>query len=65
MIESTPLDASQDAIETNNVGFQPLQEGVITQTEKRKRGKKVDILRTPLKVTTNDATNISTPIGYR
>ena len=62
VIGSMPLDASQDAIETNDVGFQPIQEGVVTQTGKRKRGKKVDILPTPPKVTTNDATDKSTPI---
>jgi hypothetical protein len=62
VIGSTPLDASQDAIETNNVGFQPMQEGVVTQTGKRKRGKKVDIPPTLSTVTTNDATSLSTPI---
>jgi hypothetical protein len=36
VIGSTPLDASQDATETKNVGFQPLQKGVVTQTVKRK-----------------------------
>jgi hypothetical protein len=57
VIESTPFDASQDAIETNNVGFQPMQEGVVTQTGKRKRGKNVDIPPTLPTVTTNDATS--------
>ena len=59
---STPLDALEDTIETNNVDFQPMQEGVVTQTGKRKRGKKVDIALTPPNVTTNDATSIFTPI---
>ena len=62
VIGSMPLDASQDAIETNDVGFQPMQEGVITQTGKCKRGKNDDMLPTPLKVTTNDATDKSTLI---
>ena len=61
-IRSTSLDASHDAIETSNVNFQPVQVGVVTQTGNRKRGKNVDILPTPSKVITNDATDISTPV---
>ena len=62
VIGSTPLDALQDTTETNNVDFQPMKENVVTQTGKRKRGKKVDIPPTPPNPTTNDATCISTPI---
>ena len=56
IIGSTPLDASQDIFETNNVDIQSMQEGVVTQTEKRKRGKKVVISPTLLNITTDDAT---------
>ena len=35
---------------------------MVTQTGKRKRDKKVDILPTPLNIITDDATCISTPI---
>ena len=54
VIISTPLDASQDTIKTNKVGHQLTHEDMTTQTVKCKRGKKVDILRTPPNVTTDD-----------
>ena len=40
-----------------------MQEGIITQTGKRKRGKNVDILPIPPKVTITDATYLSTLIN--
>ena len=39
-----------------------MQEGVVTQSGKRKRGKKVVISPTSLNITTDDATCMSTPI---
>ena len=39
-----------------------MQECVVTQTGKRKRGKNVDISPTPLNITTDDATCMSTHI---
>ena len=61
VIKNMPFDASHDTIETNNVDFQSMQEGVVTQIGKRKKSK-VDIPPIPPNVTTNDATCISTPI---
>lgn len=62
VIISTPLDASQDTIKTNKAGHQLTQEDMAIQTVNYKRGKKVDILRIPPNITTDDETCISTPI---
>ena len=62
VIGNMPLHASHDIIETNNVDFQPMLEGVVTQTGQPKRDKNVYIPPTPLNVTTGDTTCISIPI---
>lgn len=51
--------ASHDIIATKKDGPQSTQKGMAIQTEKRKRGKKVDTPLAPPNVTTNDAVSTS------